>query len=464
AVANAETDITPVSFTVKATPVVDKILETGAAEFTLTITNLQDVPDTFRVLPLEDLKWTPQFVPVIDKVKIIPGKSSATIKVLVKPSNVPRGTHNVRVTVESANTKTRYNDVMKIWVGPHPSMYSPDIAVSVNAPERLDPNQKYDIKISLTNNNIIDLGNVHVITTGDFINHEQDIYLGPEEQKVISVAFNLPQNVNPQAGNARVKVTHGNKTFYEQTHEFDVLEYLPPFVQNVSIKKSFLKTEKMIVLKNDGNTRKESPVKLETTRRLQLFTSTNPKAEISEEDGKRYYVWNVALESGEATMITVATSYRWLLVIIILIIIGYVLYLLFKSPIVAVKQFKDVTYDDGSIAEATILIHVKNRSSKPVKNVEIIERVPHVVGIKKGSFKHTLEPKKAYKHGKEGIVLEYDLPHLDPHEERMITYTIKSKIHIIGSMTLKPTIVKFKSATGQQEKVFSAELIVPGTE
>ena len=85
---SANADVTPVSFNIDTETVTDKILEDGVAEFSLTINNLQDVEDTFRVLPLEDVKWTPQFVPTTDRVVTITGDGSRTIKMLVKPNEV----------------------------------------------------------------------------------------------------------------------------------------------------------------------------------------------------------------------------------------------------------------------------------------------------------------------------------------------------------------------------------------
>ncbi|MFC1753297.1 hypothetical protein ACFL96_07885 [Thermoproteota archaeon] len=458
-------DITPVSFSLESEAVTDKILEDGVAEFQLTINNLQDEADTFRILPLEDLKWTPQFVPTTARTQKISGKNSDTLTMLVKPSEVPRGSYNVKVTVESENTGTRYNAVLKIHVGPHPSMYNPDVSVKVSVPARLDPNQQYDVKVTLTNNNIIDLGNVHVSTTGKFIDNEQEVMLGPEEVKVVSVAIQLPEDTEPQTGDIAIKVTYlDDTTFYDSTHAIEVMEFLPPFAQNISVDKGFLKTKKTIILKNDGNTKKDSPVKLETNRRLNLFTRTDPTADVVEEGERMYHVWQVSLDPEESTTITVTTSYRWFFFLILVLIIAYIVYWFMKAPIVVSKQYKDVSYDEGSIADAKIVMHVKNRSSRPVKNVHIIERLPHVIGIKKGAFKHTLEPKKAYKHGKEGTVLEYDIPVLDPKEERLITYAIKSKMQVIGGLTIKPTIVKYKGKSGHTEKAVSNETTIPGLE
>ena len=343
-------------------------------------------------------------------------------------------------------------------------MYEPDVRVLTNVPTKLDPNRQHDVKITLTNQNIIDLGSVHVSTTGDLVNNEQDVELGPEEEKVVSVAITLPEDVQPQTGDIIIKVTFENTTFYEETHPAEVVEYLPPFAQNITVKKSFLKTTKIIILRNDGNTEKESPVKLETTRRLAMFTKTTPDAEIVEENGNRYHMWNIALGPDEQTTITIKTSYRGLAIIILLMIIGYIVYLLTKAPIIVSKKFTDVLYEEGSISEAKVLLHVKNRSSTKIKHVHIVERLPHVVGVKKGAFKHTLEPKKAYKHGKEGTVLEYELPLLEPKEERLISYAFKSKMQLIGGLTIKPTLVKYKGKSGHTEKAVSSELNIPGQE
>ncbi|MFQ5474298.1 MAG: hypothetical protein ACE5DM_00520 [Candidatus Nanoarchaeia archaeon] len=460
----AYADVTPVTFTIEATPVTDKILEDGSAVFDVALTNLQDVPDTFRFMPLEDVKWTPQFVPVTGKVQTLDGKESSTVRMYVKPSNVPRGMHNIKLTAESQNSKTRYDTIMKIWVGPHPSMYDPDVDVSVSVPKKLDPNQEYDVKVTLRNKNIIDLKNVQVSVKGKLVSSEQEVSLGPEEEKVVSVAIILPDDIEPTTDTLMIEVKRGEEVFYSKAHSIEVTEYLPPFTQNVTVEKRFLKTVRTIVLKHDGNSFKESPVKLETTRRLDLFTKTIPKAEFITEDGREFYQWTVALEPGDEQVLIVKTSYRGLALLIMLAILAYILYLFLKNPIEVSKTFRDVSYEDGTIREAKVVIHVKNRSSKTVRRVHIIERLPQVIGVKKGSFKHTLEPTKAYPHRKEGTVLEYEIASLEPKEERLISYGLKSKMHIIGSVTIKPTIVKFKGASGHTEKSYSSEIVIPGQE
>ena len=452
------------NFALEVEPVKDKILSTDSAEFLLTIKNTQSMQDTFRILPLEDVKWTHQIVPITDKIKTISGKGSAQIRVLVKPSGVADGVYNLKLTVESENTNQRLDAIMKVYVGPHPSMYSPNLSVSYDFPDKIDPKGSYSVEVKMKNNNIIDLGSIHLSVSSSLVNSDQYISVGPDEEKVVSIAVSLPDDQQPTSDTLHIKVTKDDTVFFDESKPFEVVEYLPPFVKNVTETSSFLKRTKIIRLTNEGNALKQTPVRIETSRRESFFTRTDPKARLVTIDGVSYLSWDVSLKPGESTELSIVRSYRKFVFLLLVLVVAYFLYLWFRSPIRVSKKTKDVHYDDGAIHEAKVILHLKNIKNHPVKQVKVIERIPSLFGIKKGSFKHALEPTKAYQHRKEGSVLEYEIGDLEAKEERIISYAVRAKMQVVGSVEIKPTIVKFQGKNGQVQKSFSNQITLPGTE
>ena len=51
-------------------------------------------------------------------------------------------------------------------------------------------------------------------------------------------------------------------------------------------------------------------------------------------------------------------------------------------------------------------------------------------------------------HDIKGTLLKWNIDILEGFEERMITYKIKSKLSILGSLKLSPAVIKFKNSRG----------------
>ena len=453
------TTVSSIKYSATVVPVRDKILLDGYAIFEITIQNNQDTQDQFKLLKVGDVKWTPQYVPS-NYVVTVPAKSSKTIKVYLKPSNIQEGTHNFKGMIESLNLETRADLLYRVYVGPHPSMYKENLTVSILTPTKINPTSDQVFNIKLKNNNIIDLGNVNVSVSGGLLNEQQTVYLGPKAETIVSIAFNFKDQLKPQTDNLVVYVNNKNKVFYNDLKQIEIVEYVPTFVQNESVKKTFLKSERTIYLKNNGNIEKEAPIRIGTAKRTVVFSSTNPKAELINEQGDSYYLWNTNLAPGEETTIIITTSYRGLLALIILLCLAYITYLVLRPAVQISKKYENLVYDEGLISEAKIFLHIKNNTKKQIKHLEIIDRIPHVLGVKTGSFKLTLEPKKSYMHKQEGSVIEYEIPHLEPLEERIITYSVKARLKVFGSVLLKPAITKHKE-DGKIQKSFSKSIELP---
>ena len=107
------------------------------------------------------------------------------------------------------------------------------------------------------------------------------------------------------------------------------------------------------------------------------------------------------------------------------------------------------------ISEMKIIIHLKNRTSDVVNNIFISEKIPRLGELIKESYLGTLEPSKILIHEKRGTIVKWELPSLEPFEERIITYRIKSKLSIVGGIRLPPTRVKFDTKKGRERIIFS---------
>jgi hypothetical protein len=99
-----------------------------------------------------------------------------------------------------------------------------------------------------------------------------------------------------------------------------------------------------------------------------------------------------------------------------------------------------------NVSRIKVVISVKNRTSKLVENIRVIERTPAITEVDKEFIAGTIQPSKILQNHNKGTLVSWDFATLEPYEERIITYTLNSKLVIIGgTIKLPPTVVKYES-------------------
>jgi ribosomal protein S10 len=63
-----------------------------------------------------------------------------------------------------------------------------------------------------------------------------------------------------------------------------------------------------------------------------------------------------------------------------------------------------------------------------------------------------MKPSRMTKTTAKGTILHWDLDKLDAFEERIITYRLKSKLRVVGDMSLPRAKVKFTYGAGKKER------------
>jgi hypothetical protein len=455
--------VTPSTFFVTVEPVNDKILDPvkDHADMYIVVENKGSEEDTFKLLYLEDPKWSYQVLPspIDKKITVAPGEEGK-IHILVK-GNVPEGFYSVKVSVQSENTGNIIDNVMRIKVGERAPSDPPaaNFNVDVSVPAQMDPRGTYNVIVNIKNNNERLLEDVHVKLASKILAEETTVTVGPDESKSVSFAVLLMDNIKPQKDQLHVAVNYEDVEFHASDHNFEVVEYLPPFHTDVNVEKRFLKQIRTIKITNTGNTLKEDGVRIETSLKEKFFSKAVPKFTTLKEDGKYYFVWPVSLEPEDSTEITLTTSYRWLLLIALIIIAILVYRIATSNPLIVKKKFKSVHKSHGgAISDISVVIYLKNRGKESISNLRVVERVTKMVHLKKDSFEGSMHPVKMHTHDREGSLLEYRFGELTPGDERIIKYKVYSRLHIFGTMTIKPTVVEFTTAKGAKKKSRSNEI------
>lgn len=447
-------------FNIWVEPVKDKILdkEDGYGEYYLKIENRFSEPETFKFAFLDPPNWKEQLLPNPNQrsLTVDPGETDQ-FHFYVRPSRAPDGVQPVSIILRSEVTGITFREGFHIQYGEKetPAIITPpdpDMNVSVSVPAKMDPRNMYNVVVKLQNNNERFLENVTVTLESENINDKTVVDVDPEASKGISFAVLFNEDLPPQEDSLHVVVSYDGEKFYDAHHKYEVVEYIPPFEIEVDVEKKLWRRDRTITITNNGNTEKSDNVRLETSLRERFFSSSDPEYEVLQEDDKQYMTWPVSLGPGESTEIGVKTSYRWLWIPILLILVYFAYLIKSLNPVVVKKKFQSVKKQHGAVSEMAVAVYLKNTGKKPVTNVRVIERITKMVSLKKDSFEGSMHPVKMHSHKDEGTLLEYRFAELGPGDERILKYKVHSRLHMFGNIVIKPTVVEFKKWTGRKMK------------
>lgn len=71
----------------------------------------------------------------------------------------------------------------------------------------------------------------------------------------------------------------------------------------------------------------------------------------------------------------------------------------------------------------------------------------------------TLRPVNIVKHDRKGTIVKWSIEKMAPGEQRIITYKIKSKLSILGGVTLPVAVAKFDAAGRKRTTSSNAPLV-----
>ena len=258
--------------------------------------------------------------------------------------------------------------------------------------------------------------------------------LEPKEDKTLEIRKKIDSRTIPQQDRLTVTVLKDDRVIVSPTEaEFSVAEYVEK--EDLKREELLLKTKSGIKI-SSNNPDFKGITKIETSPIKNLFLTTSPRARTVKENDRYYLVWDISLGSDGSMSMYVTENYRPLVIIIALIIVAVALYFLFRSPLVVRKSIVNVGMSDGGIAEAKIVVRVKNRSAKPIANIEIMDNVPHIANVEKELSIGSMQPHAILQHPKKGIMIKWNIESLEAGDERVLSYKMKSRLSILGEFNL----------------------------
>ncbi len=84
-----------------------------------------------------------------------------------------------------------------------------------------------------------------------------------------------------------------------------------------------------------------------------------------------------------------------------------------------------------------------------MKNIKISDKVPHLAEVLKDFEVGVLHPSKILKHPSKGTIIKWEIEQLDAGEERIMTYSVQTKLSILGNIKVQGAIAKFDTEAGK---------------
>ncbi len=453
-------------FDIEYTALNNEIFLNEGAVFEVTIVNNLATANRYRISVGDFTEWSVETNPQSYKLSgvLVNPKESKTFKLILYPKNIRPGQKSIKVIAKSEDTKEEIRKYIKINLKSEYTIpsYSPDIKLKIYLPDegKIDPRETAVFRVELKNRNLIELKDIELILRSNLIEaKDTGINLTPLQKKVVDFNVNFNPAELPKKDTLVATAIVNNKSFVS-IEEFNIEPYYENFVKKEEIKKKILKRIKEISVINTGNAEHEETIKTETTFLRSIFSHTEPRAGITEEDNKRYFTWTLSIAPQETETIQVILNFRPLFTVLLIIAVAVLLYYYMRSPVLLKISYSNVSMKHGGVSSLKIILNVINRGKKELSNVVIIDNLPSIVELEKEFKVGSLHPTKVLKHEKRGTILKWEIESLEPGEEVVITYSIKSKLSILGTFTIPPAVARYKTEQGIKSRARSNGLNV----
>lgn len=438
--------------------VVDNQITTAEqAQFSLTLQNDLEVRQRYSIYSLTNIHgWNVDTSPLKDKIiELGPGRSYTTT-LIAQPldKELNPGIYTLPVTVSSDHGED-YTQQLKVYLSPdRPQNYLPSLTVDVDMGERVVPGEPLSIKLFVENRNprnLTDLGIQLESDAQDFV-QGTIVSVPPLERKTFEFSVTPSAQLQPGDYFLYFIFTYDSETVKIVEERFEVVPVISPFSVQTSSESTFMKRFTTVQLTNDGNTRNTQVAGVPVSFWEGLFTQG--EEQLTRVDGVRMVAWEVELAPGESVTYQTTTNYRWLLYIGALILLFVIFYFLVQAPVVATKSAQTTRSDNESLSEIKITLEVRNRSKKPLHNLQVTDYVPSIANIDKSLELGTLKPTNV-SHGKKRSKVTWKLAELDVGEHRIITYKVRAKLNIVGSFALPRAEIQYHKKGNKRGKAYS---------
>ncbi|MGM5480316.1 MAG: hypothetical protein ACQESC_02540 [Nanobdellota archaeon] len=432
------------------------------AEYDLTIENTDDDSKVFTV-SITSLNW------IIDSKRSIAvdGNSKLTtdFRVRPKPTNFRGpGVYSVPFEVNTADGD-EIKDSFRIVVKSMEQQlleYKPSVALGISLDEDINPKDPLSVQTSIRNRNLRDLDVIQLLITAEHFSGAKSFPLTRLEERSLEFRFDLPNDAEPGEGyELEAELFYNNESINKVERFYDIIPYADIDREQVNTSKSFFKKTTVSSVTNNGNINKTVTTDLDISLIESIFTSVDISASDSEKMSHKS--WKVTLTPSEEAVITVTNNYRSLIYLLIIAVIATIGYFLIRSPIVIKKQVIVTGKDEEGVSEMKVRIYIKNRTGKAFYNVRLLDKAPAIAQVFKNNAVGSVDPSKIVRTENKGTIIKWDFDSLEAYEERIVTYSTKARLKIIGNLALPRVMARFENSSGKIQTVESGKSRIGAT-
>ncbi|MFH1065218.1 MAG: hypothetical protein V1734_01805 [Nanoarchaeota archaeon] len=326
------------------------------------------------------------------------------------------------------------------------------LKASIEADDTVMPGKKYKAEVTLENNLNVILPEAEIVVSSELFEERRTIIMLPWQERSEIFEFSIPETVTPEEYTASIRVYYDKQLVSKKEFAFRVST-----VSDVDGRETeetgFLWKRTSVTRAGSGNTPTETSYRKSLTKLQQMFSSYSLEpTETSESMVK----WSLTINPGTTQRITITTNYRPLFwAVLAIIAFGVFALVIFKRGVSLKKEIISHKTTHDGFTEIKVRIHAKNNEKKNLHDAMLMEVLPHHMHPKMEFG--TLHP-EAVEKGERGIRVKWNLEKIGGHEERIITYTVLTKIGIIGNIELQPSLLRYKSREGKVISVKSNSL------
>ncbi len=378
---------------------------------------------------------------------LTPGVSNDNIRVLLYPlSNARPGSYSFKLRAVSLSRNEIIQEIPLNVI-----LADKDNAVEVSVlTSSLNPSLVENLlQIRFENNYNIEIKDMKASIASKLFSHDAVIDLGPRGSKVEDIVIKLDQNIAEGDYVMEVQLSLNDIELTNIKRNINVGK-LSNVRRNIDFAGGIFTKVKEVKFVNEGNTVVRQTYTESLSLLADFFTKTNPDPSfVQGEGGSRQLAWEIELKPGESRIIGITTGYRGfvILLIVLLAIIG-LWYFLFSKNVSITKKVVNVSGEHDAFGSIRVNLQIRNRSKDRLHNLRVLDRIPSYLRAEKEEF-IGIHPESVKRVIGGGTVLVWNIAGLEPGAGTVISYRVKTKLHIFGKLTLPNASVKYKNAAGR---------------
>jgi len=391
-------------------------------------------------------------------VTLEPGQSSSVSLILTPPRDAEEGVRVFSITINSLDNQTSESDSLYVDVKRKTNVFISDIQLNKQI---FKPDETLEIKSIIRN---ADLKNSHTILLTTKILKDNLLIQKFEKtetiqaKKFLEIEQSLPITIHDVYGDYEIEVLitdtlneflDEEKTSFKIERVYDVVKYR---TQEHGLFYSSVKID----IENKGNVPKSNFSLEESLTEISKYffqPETEPDLEMKKEN-RIVYVWNIqGLNPGDSRSIKYRLQFVNIFALCVAGLISIIIIFLLRCKPSMNKKCRGILSEKKRL---TISLHIKNKTKKTLKNLEVKDFVPSIAKVMR-KF-DSLEPDLKRKNI--GTELTWKIEKLKPGEERILTYRIEPLIEIVGELKLPKAYFTHQTKKGKDKTTVSKGIFI----